>query len=233
MSMTQGTQRRGNWVRDSEHVVFRVVSLAFSIGSAYAVREFFEPLDTGDPIHYVLWWIVAGGFGLLGFYLSRGIAHRMMNKESIWVYAPLFVLVEFFEILCNYAKAVSAVETGAVSWVTHAPHAQQAAMAFLTYMGWSILPLVSPMMAAVDVDVMRRRIGEVAYQQRLPLARPGNNGLAPLPMKQPGTQSGVPQPLPKPGAQNGTAQPWQAAAPARGGGPQNSASPLPGVISVP
>src|SRR6266536_2067065 len=105
MSMTQGTQRRGNWVRDSEHVVFRVVSLAFSIGSAYA-------------------------------------------------------LVEFFEILCNYAKAVSAVETGAVSWVTHAPHAQQAAMAFLTYMGWSILPLVSPMMAAVDVDVMRRRIGE-------------------------------------------------------------------------
>src|SRR6266487_427742 len=220
MSMPQGTRRRGNWVRDSEHIVFRAVSLAFSIGSASAVREFVEPLDTGDPIHYALWWMVAGGFGVLGFYLSRGIAHRMMNKESIWVYAPLFALIEFFEILCNYAKAVSAVETGAVSWVTHAPHAQQAAMAFLTYMGWSILPLVSPMMAAVDVDVMRRRIGEVAYQQRLPLARPGNNGLAPLPMKQPGTQSG-------------TAQPWQAAAPARGGGPQNSASPLPGVISVP
>ncbi len=235
MSMPQGTRRRGNWVRDSEHIVFRAVSLAFSIGSAYAVREFFEPLDTGDPIHYALWWMVAGGFGVLGFYLSRGIAHRMMNKESIWVYAPLFALIEFFEILCNYAKAVSAVATGAVPWVTHAPVAQQAAMAFLTYVGWSILPMVSPMMAAVDVDVMRRRIGEVVYQQRQPLARPGNSGLAPLPMKQLGTQNGVPQPLPKPGTQNGAVpgQPWQAAAPVRRGGPQDNAGPLPGVTSVP
>jgi hypothetical protein len=229
MSVTHEGQRRGNWVRDSEHIVFRVVSLAFSIGSAYAVREFFEPLDTGDPIHYALWWIVAGGFGVLGFYLSRGIAHRMMNKESIWVYAPLFVLIEFFEILCNYAKAVAAVATGAVPWVMHAPAAQQFAMAFLTYVGWSILPLVSPMMAAVDVDVMRRRIGEVVHQQRPAVARPGNPVVAPLPMKHPGG----PQPLPKPGGQNGTAQPWQAGAPVRKGGPQNNASPLPGLTPVP
>jgi hypothetical protein len=70
---------RRNWVKETEHVVFRLVSLILSAASAYAVRWFFEPLDVGDPVHYVLWWLVAIGFGLLGFYLSRGIAYRMMN----------------------------------------------------------------------------------------------------------------------------------------------------------
>jgi len=154
-------QGRGNWVRDSEHIVLRLVSLAFSIGSAYAVRWFFEPLDAGDPIHYALWWVVAAGFGLLGFYLSRSLMHRMMNKEPIWAYAPIFLLVEFFEILCNYAKAVSAVAGGNVSWVIHAPTGQQGVMIFLTYVGWSILPLVSPAMAVADMDMTRRRNGEV------------------------------------------------------------------------
>src|SRR6266536_4910873 len=122
MSVVQGSGRgRGNWLRESEHVVLMVVSLVFSIGSAYQVRWFFEPLDTGDPIHYVFWWIVSVGFGLLGFYLSRSSMHRMMSKEPIWAYAPIFLLVEFFEVLCNYAKAVSAVSAGSVPWVAHAP----------------------------------------------------------------------------------------------------------------
>ena len=118
MSVFRGMVKgRGNWVRDSEHIVLRLVSLAFSVGSAYAVRWFFEPLDANDAIHYALFWVVAAGFGLLGFYLSRSLTHRMMSKEPIWAYAPIFLLVEFFEILCNYAKAVSAVSGGNVSWV--------------------------------------------------------------------------------------------------------------------
>ena len=151
---------RGNWVRDSEHIVLRLVSLAFSVGSAYAVRWFFEPLDANDAIHYALFWVVAAGFGLLGFYLSRSLTHRMMSKEPIWAYAPIFLLVEFFEILCNYAKAVSAVAGGNVSWVAHAPVGQQTVMIVLTYIGWSILPLVSPAMAVADMDMTRRRNGE-------------------------------------------------------------------------
>ncbi len=159
---------RGNWVRDSEHIVLRLVSLAFSVGSAYAVRWFFEPLDAGDPIHYALFWVVAAGFGLLGFYLSRSLTHRMMNKEPIWAYAPIFLLVEFFEILCNYAKAVSAVAGGNVSWVAHAPVGQHAVMIVLTYIGWSILPLVSPAMAVADMDMTRRRNGETTVSQQRP-----------------------------------------------------------------
>ncbi len=166
-------QGRGNWVRESEHIVLRLVSMAFSVAAAYQIRWFFEPLDTGDPIHYILWWIVSAGFGLLGFYLSRGIAHRLMQNESIWAYAPIFVLMEFFEILCNYAKAVAAVWAGSVAWVMHAPPGQQGLMTVLTYVGWSILPLVSPMMAVADMDVTRRRNGEIAAQQQRQAVGPG------------------------------------------------------------
>ncbi len=173
MSVFRGIVRgRGNWVRESEHIVLRLVSLAFSIGSAYAVRWFFEPLDAGDAIHYALFWVVAAGFGLLGFYLSRSLTHRMMSKEPIWAYAPIFLLVEFFEILCNYAKAVSAVAGGNVSWVIHAPAGQQVVMIFLTYIGWSILPLVSPAMAVADMDMTRRRNGETTLSHRPQAALP-------------------------------------------------------------
>jgi len=180
------------------------------VGSAYAIRWFFEPLDVGDPIHYVLWWVVSAGFGLLGFYLSRSLTYRLMNKESIWAYAPVFALVEFFEILCNYSKAVAAVAMGQVPWVVHVPAVQQPVMVVLTYIGWSILPLVSPAMAVADMDMTRRRNGEVAEQRRpagnvyaAGSARgtaagsgAGSPRLAPLPPRQ------QPQPLAK-GAQNG------------------------------
>lgn len=207
MAIQRVAQSRKNWVRESEHVVLRVVSLVFSVGSAYAVRWFFEPLDAGDPIHYILWWIVAVGFGLLGFYLSRSLTHRMMSKESVWAYVPLFLLVEFFEILCNYAKAVSVVSAGSVAWVVHAPLGQQAAMTFLTYVGWSIIPLVSPMMAVADMDMTRRRLGESPAAPQRPVVQ--------------GPQLGGPgqrQALPRPGNGAGPAAQQSPARPQQNGG---------------
>ena len=244
-------QGRGNWIRDSEHIVLRLVSLAFSIGSAYAVRWFFEPLDAGDPIHYYLWWVVAAGFGLLGFYLSRSLMHRMMGKEPIWAYAPIFLLVEFFEILCNYAKAVSAVAGGNVSWVIHAPAGQQVAMIFLTYVGWSILPLVSPAMAVADMDMTRRRNGEVVAGAKPRSQTPQPQGLRASQLTLPPQGQGQQQPrwggqpqqgAPKQAANNGAAsspqvapqqrpvQPQQGQRPVQpqGGVPGNN--PLPGIV---
>jgi len=244
-------QGRGNWIRESEHIVLRLVSLAFSVGSAYAVRWFFEPLDAGDPIHYALWWVVAAGFGLLGFYLSRSLMHRMMSKEPIWAYAPIFLLVEFFEILCNYAKAVSAVAGGNVSWVIHAPAGQQVAMIFLTYVGWSILPLVSPAMAVADMDMTRRRNGEVATGAKPRSQAPQPQGLRASQLTLSPQGQGQQQPrwggqpqqgAPKQAANNGAASSPQAAPQQRpvqpqqgqrlvqqqGGVPNNS--PLPGIV---
>jgi len=246
-------QGRGNWVRESEHIVLRLVSLAFSIGSAYAVRWFFEPLDAGDPIHYALWWVVAAGFGLLGFYLSRSLMHRMMSKEPIWAYAPIFLLVEFFEILCNYAKAVSAVAGNNVSWVIHAPVGQQGAMIFLTYVGWSILPLVSPAMAVADMDMTRRRNGEVVPVAKQRSQGSPQQGLRPSQLALPQQGQGQQQPrwggqpqqgVAKQVASNGSSAPPQQAAPQQQrpvqppqgqrpvqqqGGVQGN-SPLPGIV---
>jgi len=223
---------RGNWVRESEHIVLRLVSLVFSIGSAYAVRWFFEPLDAGDAIHYALFWVVAAGFGLLGFYLSRSLTHRMMSKEPIWAYAPIFLLVEFFEILCNYAKAVSAVAGGNVSWVVHAPIGQQVAMVILTYVGWSILPLVSPAMAVADMDMTRRRNGETTSSQRPQAALPPAQRSQPAlvqgqgqPVSKWGHPNATPQATPKQGAPQQVQRPVQ---PQQQGGTPNN-SPLPGI----
>ncbi len=228
-------QGRGNWVRESEHIVLRLVSLAFSIGSAYAVRWFFEPLDAGDPIHYALWWVVAAGFGLLGFYLSRSLMHRMMSKEPIWAYAPIFLLVEFFEILCNYAKAVSAVAGGNVSWVIHAPVGQQGVMIVLTYVGWSILPLVSPAMAVADMDMTRRRNGEVAPVTKPRSQAPQVQGLRASQLTLPPQGQGQQQPrwggqpqqgAPKQAASNGAAQSPQASPQQRPVQPQQGQRPV-------
>src|SRR6266487_6383990 len=209
MSVVQGSGRgRGNWLRESEHVVLMVVSLVFSVGSAYQVRWFFEPLDSGDPIHYVLWWI------------------------------------EFFEVSCNYMKAVSVVSSGNVVWIMHAPVGQQGVIVFLTYVGWSILPLVSPLMAVVDMDMTRRRAGEVGGSQlnrpsvatpqgirvqpgQSTVARPGGstNGQRPVAVSAPSsTQSAVT----RPGGQRSVAvqaQPGQSTV-ARPGGSTNGQRPV-------
>jgi hypothetical protein len=115
--------------------------------------------------------------------------HRMMAKEPVWAYVPVFVLVEFFEVLCNYAKAVSAVSAGNVSWVVHAPPSQQGVMTILTYVGWSILPLVSPSMAVADMDMTRRRNGEVAQQHAGAASRPAAS-IAPGPAPKMGGYQG-------------------------------------------
>ncbi len=257
MSVVQGSGRgRGNWLRESEHVVLMVVSLVFSVGSAYQVRWFFEPLDSGDPIHYVLWWIVSAGFGLLGFYLSRSLMHRMMSKEPMWVYVPLFGLIEFFEVSCNYMKAVSVVSSGNVVWIMHAPVGQQGVIVFLTYVGWSILPLVSPLMAVVDMDMTRRRAGEVgSSQMNRPLvatsqgtrvqpgpgsvARPGGatNGQRPVAIQ---SQQTVQNGVARPGGQRpaaAQAQAVQNGAPRPGGAtngqrPVASGAPTHGYVNV-
>src|SRR5256885_16339883 len=93
----------GTWVRRFEHLVLRLVALAFSLASAHAIRWFFAPLDGVDTMQPAITWTVAIGFGVLGYFVSRGLAHRMMNKERIRAYAPICIIVELVEIFCNYA----------------------------------------------------------------------------------------------------------------------------------
>src|SRR5712691_7989005 len=147
----------GIWVRRFEHLVLRVVALAFSLASAHAIRWFFAPLDGVDVLQPAITWTVAIGFGVLGYFVSRGLAHRMMNKERIRAYAPICVVVELVEIFCNYALAAAVVQRA--TWLSAVPFTQRAALTALTYVVLAIIPLVSLLLAVVDMDLERSKLG--------------------------------------------------------------------------
>src|SRR5947208_10850690 len=93
----------GTWVRRFEHLVLRLVSLGFSLASAHAIRWFFAPLDGVDALQPAITWTIAIGFGVLGYFVSRGLAHRLMNRERVRAYAPTRVVVEVVGSFCKYA----------------------------------------------------------------------------------------------------------------------------------
>lgn len=145
----------GSWVRDAEHAVMRFVSLGFSLASAHAIRWFFAPMDHADVLQPYITWGVAISFGVLGFFVSRGIAHRMMQKEPVWLYIPICLVVEIVEIFCNFALAASVVQNA--TWLSTVPPGMHDALIYATYLVLSIVPLVSILLAVVDMDMERRR----------------------------------------------------------------------------
>jgi hypothetical protein len=147
----------GTWVRRFEHLVLRLVALAFSLASAHAIRWFFAPLDGVDVFQPTITWTIAIGFGVLGYFVSRGLAHRMMNRERIRAYAPICVIVEFVEIFCNYALAAAVIQRA--RWLSATPPAQHTTLTVLTYVVLSIIPLVSMLLAVVDMDLERQKHG--------------------------------------------------------------------------
>src|SRR5260221_13962761 len=108
--MQRAGKRQGIWVRQVEHLVLRLVSLAFSLGSAHAICWFFAPLDGVDVLQPAITWMIAIGFGVLGYFVSRGLFHRLMNKERVRAYLPFFLVVEIVEGFLTYALAGAVIQ---------------------------------------------------------------------------------------------------------------------------
>jgi hypothetical protein len=155
MQMFHAMKGQGVWVRRFEHLVLRLVSLAFSLASAHAIRWFFAPLDRVDVLQPAITWTVAIGFGVLGYFVSRGLAHRLMNRERIRAYAPICLVVELVEIFCNYALAAAVIQRA--TWLAAVPGTQRLVLTGLTYVVLSIIPLVSLLLAVVDMDLERSK----------------------------------------------------------------------------
>jgi hypothetical protein len=100
---------------------------------------------------------VAIGFGVLGYIVSRGLAHRLMNRERIRAYAPICAVVEIVEIFCNYALAAAVIQRA--TWLQVIPTNQRAVLTAFTYLVLSIIPLVSLLLAVVDMDMERSKRG--------------------------------------------------------------------------
>jgi len=163
----QGFRGQEVWVRKVEHIVLRVVSLGFSLASAHAIRWFFAPLDGIDTLQPIITWTVAIGFGVLGYIVSRGVAHRLMNKERIRAYAPICAVVEIVEIFCNYALAAAVIQRA--TWLQVIPANQRAVLTAFTYLVLSIIPLVSLLLAVVDMDLERSKRGGVGGTGGVPM----------------------------------------------------------------
>lgn len=160
----------GSWVRSAEHTILRLVSLAFSLASAYAIRVFFAPLDAADVGEKYITWVIAAGFGVLGYVVSRGLVHRMMQKERIWAYAPICFLVELVDISCNYVLAASVVREA--WWLNAVPENQRGVLTAITYVVLSAIPLVSLFLAVVDMDLERSKQGGAPIGKPLVMPRP-------------------------------------------------------------
>jgi len=146
-----------SWIRVVEHWVLRVASLVCSLFSAYAIHLFFVPLEVVDHNEQILTWGVAAAFGCLGYIVSRGLVHRLMNKERIWAYVPVVFLVVLVDMACNYILAASAVRSD--QWLAAVPQGQQGVLTFITYLILSVIPLMSIVLAVVDMDLERSKGG--------------------------------------------------------------------------
>ena len=160
MQSIKGVQwgRQGQvWTRRLEHGVLRVMSFAFSLASAHAIRWFFSPLDSVDFFQPFITWMIALSFGVLGYFVSRGLAHRMMNRERLSAYVPICLIVEFVEIFCNSSEAISSLPR--LTWLMGVPQPERTVLVGLTCLVWSCIPLVSIFLAVVDVDLMLVKLG--------------------------------------------------------------------------
>ena len=156
MQLMRGAQKQV-WTRKIEHVVLRIMSFAFSLASAHAIRWFFSPLDSVDFLQPMITWMIALSFGVLGFFVSRGLAHRIMNRERLSAYVPICLIVEFVEIFCNSSEAISSLPR--LTWLMAVPYPERSVLIGLTCMVWSCIPLVSIFLAVVDVDLMLVKLG--------------------------------------------------------------------------
>jgi len=147
-----------NWVRAGEHFSLRVGSLLFSLVSAHAILWFYNSLadvNSSDALQRYVPYVIAGGFGLLGYFVSRGLVYRMMHKERIRIYIAICVLFEFVEIVCNFAQAVSSVP--GVAWLQRVVGTPHNVLLFLLYIAYSIVPVVTFVLAVVDMDLEKAK----------------------------------------------------------------------------
>jgi len=149
--------KQTNWVRRFEHTVLRCASFVFSLVSAHAILWFFSALNHVDSLQPFVTWGIALGFGVLGYFVSRGLAHRLLNHERVRVYIFICLVFELVEVVCNYAMAAVAVQW--ITWLGLVPSVQRAVLTFLTYVVLSIIPVVTVMLAWVDMDLERAKQG--------------------------------------------------------------------------
>lgn len=155
--MGMSMKRMSLWdrfIQGGQHTAFRLLSVIFSAASAWAIYWFFLALGD-DPVQHIFTVLTSVGFVALGYFVTRGLAHRLLNKRRVRSYIPLAILYILVEVSCNFAHA--AAKYPDVTWI-HQLHGWQLQFFSLDLpLVLSIIPLFNLALAALDVDLMQER----------------------------------------------------------------------------
>lgn len=142
-------------VHSAGHTVFRVVSIFFSFVTAHAIYWFFSALNGVDALQQYVTLTISIGFVALGYFVTRGLAHRMLEKHSIWSYLLVGTLYVFVEVVCNFGEAVARYPD--MLWIQQLHGWQLSMFTVLAPLVLSIIPLFNIALACIDVDLMREK----------------------------------------------------------------------------
>lgn len=168
-----------SWIVAAEQTMLRVVSFGFSAASAYAIARVWAP-PGADGVRQAIGIVIAGGFAVTGFFLSRNIAYRLMDGEVIWAYLPVCLVVEVVEVFCNYLAGVSDLRLDVL--LQGIPASQHAFLTTVAYVVVSSIPAMTIFLSVADADFERRKVGAKSVPSK---ATPFRGGMAPLPQRQP------------------------------------------------
>jgi len=139
------------FIHGMQHTVFRGVSIVFSSVSAVAIYWLFGGFGTNLVRHYTA-LAMAVVCAVLGYFVSRGLAHRLMNKQRIRAYVFVMVLYEFVEVVANFGQAVA--DFPSFTWVQQLVGWEHMAFSILVPLVLSITPLFNVSLAYIDMDLM-------------------------------------------------------------------------------
>lgn len=185
-TMAKPVQRKGGmWhslIYGSAHVVFRLVSLALSAASAWAIYWFFDAFGNG-LMQRVVTVMTAVSFIALGYYVTRGLAYRLATKLRKRSYIAIGVLYLFVEVSCNAAHAAASYP--GIAWVHGLQGIAALVFPYIVPVVLSIIPLFNLALAQIDVDLMAEQGIVPKAAMAMPKAAPAFSGLGKMPVPQP------------------------------------------------
>lgn len=201
---------RRSWVVAAEQFILRLVSFGFSGASAWAIARVFAP-PGAEFSRQVVGMVIAAGFAVTGFFLSRNIAYRLMDGEVIWAYLPVCLVVEVVEIFCNYLAGVSDLHLEVL--LQGIPASQHGFLTTMAYIVVSSIPAMTLFLSVADADFERRKMAASKGQPKPSPLGPYANGYQGMASRQPQRQVGQPQRVPgqgqPPQGYSGAANPIQ------------------------
>lgn len=155
-----------NWVRAWEHPALSFFSVIFAAVSAHAILWFYSTLDVvhvgeGDFMQPFIKWGLALAFTGFGYLSSRGLAHRLLRGERVGVYFLICIVLEIVEVATNFMYSAVAIHN--VGWLTMFTGGLHDFLLGLMYVVLPIVPVVTVVLAWVDMDLTRQKEGPVPF----------------------------------------------------------------------